>query len=521
MNTLVFLFQFALLFLSVQSLLGQGMSTNQIDSLAKKALKSTPSVGIAIAVVKNGEIVHSKGYGVKSMEENDQVDEHTAFAIGSNSKAFTAAALSMLVDEGKLKWEDKVIDHLPEFRMYNDYVSANFTIVDLLTHRSGLGLGAGDLMIFPDGADFTIHDVLNSFQYQKPTSAFRTKYDYDNLLYIVAGEVVAQVSGMSWSDFIQERIFEPLGMHHSTPTISRLPENANLAVPHASSGAKIRQLAPYEGDLVAPAGGIYSSVDDMSKWMIMHLNNGKYGTGLSSVLFSAERQNEMWKPYTNMFFTTKPNSRTNTHFAAYGLGWVIKDVKGKIVIYHTGGIRGMLSKTALIPELNLGVVVLTNSMPGGYCYTSIPETILDSYLEIEEKDWIMEMANRSKATATESDSVVAAVWKTVKENKSSDIDLSDYTGLYEDSWFGEVDIFMEDNKLWFKSRRSPKLIGQMHFYKATTFAIKWKDSGINADVFAIYDLNEEAKGVRIRMKGISPNIDFSYDFQDLNLKRVK
>ncbi len=521
MKHLILLFTPALLFFMGSTLVGQGMSSHQIDSLVQMALESTPSVGIAVAVVKNGEVVHARGYGIKSIEEKDEVDENTLFAIGSNSKAFTAAALSMLVDEGTLKWDDKVVDHVPEFRMYDDYVSANFTIVDLLTHRSGLGLGAGDLMIFPDGADFTIGDILNSFQYQKPTSAFRTKYDYDNLLYIVAGEVLARLGEMSWSDFIQKRIFEPLGMHNSVPTGSWLPEHANLALPHAAKGNQIRLLTPYEGDLVASAGGIYASVADLSKWMLLQLNNGKYGSDLSNKLFSEEQQNKMWYPYTNMFFTTKPNARTNTHFAAYGLGWVLKDEKGKIVIYHTGGIRGMLSKTVLVPELNLGIVVLTNSMPGGSCYTSIPETILDSYLEIEERDWVKELAQRSKTTETESDSVATAVWATVKANSSFAIDFRDYTGIYKDSWFGEVEVFMQDDKLWFKSRRSPKLLGQMHFYKATTFAIDWEDSEMNADAFAIYDLNEEGKGVRIRMKGISPNIDFSYDFQDLVLNRMK
>jgi CubicO group peptidase (beta-lactamase class C family) len=230
MKKLILLFSSVIILSLGNSLFSQGINSAQIDALVTRALESTPSVGIAVAVVKDGELLHSKGYGIKSIDSNKKVDEHTLFAIASNSKAFTAAALSILVDEKKLKWEDKVIDHISEFKMYNDYVTANFTIVDLLTHRSGLGLGAGDLMIFPDGADFTIKDVLNSFQYQKSVSAFRTKYDYDNLLYIVAGEIVARVGGMSWADFIQLRIFEPLGMNNSVPTNSRLQDNANLAI---------------------------------------------------------------------------------------------------------------------------------------------------------------------------------------------------------------------------------------------------------------------------------------------------
>ncbi|MGG6231528.1 serine hydrolase [Tenacibaculum sp. SDUM215027] len=499
----------------------QEISSSEIDALVNRALASTPSVGIAVAVVKDGKVIHSKGYGFKSIKNKEKVDENTLFSIASNSKAFTATTLAILVDEGKLKWEDKVVTYIPEFKMYNDYVTANFTILDLLTHRSGLGLGAGDLMFFPDGSDFTIKDVVSSFQYQKPVSAFRTKYDYDNLLYIVAGEVVAQVSGMSWADFVQKRIFNPLGMSNSAPISSRLVKNANLALPHDSEGKKIKQLATYDNDLVAAAGGIYASVDDLSKWMLMHLNNGKYGKELSYQLFSEKQQKQMWRPHTNLGFTTKPNTRTQQHFAAYGLGWFIADKQGKIVISHTGGLPGMLSKTVLVPELNLGIVVLTNSLPGGKAYSAIPETILDSYLKIQAKDWVKILAEQAKTTGQESDSVTTKVWKTVEKNKSVNIDENNYLGTYKDDWFGEVKISLKNGKLWFTSKRSPKLNGQMFYYKATTFAIKWEYKDMNADAFATFNLDEEGKAIGIKMKGISPNIDFSFDFHDLNLKRIE
>ncbi|TDQ23893.1 serine hydrolase [Tenacibaculum caenipelagi] len=499
----------------------QEINSSEIDALVNRALTSTPSVGIAVAVVKDGKVIHSKGYGVKSVENKEKVDENTLFAIASNSKAFTAATLAILVDEGKLKWEDKVITYIPEFKMYNDYVTANFTILDLLTHRSGLGLGAGDLMFFPDGSNFTIKDVVSSFQYQKPVSAFRTKYDYDNLLYIVAGEVVARVSGMSWADFVQSRIFNPLGMKNSAPVSSKLSKNANLAFPHDSEGEKIKQLATYDNDLIAAAGGIYTSVHDLTQWMLVQLNNGKYGKELSNKLFSEKQQRQMWKPHTNLGFSTKPNPRTQQHFAAYGLGWFIADKQGKIVISHTGGLPGMLSKTVLVPELNLGIVVLTNSLPGGKAYSAIPETILDSYLKIEERDWVKILADQAKATGQKSDSVTTKVWKTVKKNKSSIINTNNYLGTYKDDWFGEVTISLKNEKLWFTSKRSPKLNGQMFYYKATTFAIKWEYTDMNADAFATFNLDEEGKAMGIKMKGISPNIDFSFDFQDLNLKRVE
>ena len=193
----------------------QALTSKQIDSLVNKTMEVMPLAGIAVAVVKDGKVIHSKGYGVTSIKTKEKVDENTLFAIASNSKSFTTAALAILVDEGKLSWQDKVVDYIPEFKMYDPYVTANFNIQDLLTHRSGMGLGAGDLMFFPDGSNFTIKDILKSFQYQKPVSAFRTKFDYDNLLYLVAGEVIARVSGMSWAEFVEKKIMKPLGMSRS------------------------------------------------------------------------------------------------------------------------------------------------------------------------------------------------------------------------------------------------------------------------------------------------------------------
>jgi CubicO group peptidase (beta-lactamase class C family) len=209
------------------------MRSSQIDSLVRKAMETVDNtVGFSIGIVKNGEILHAKGYGLTSIETNEKVTAKTPFGIASNTKAFTSAALSILVDQGKLHWEDKVIDHIPEFKMYNEYVTNHFNIQDLLTHRSGLGLGVGDLMIFPNDSNFTMDDVINSFQHFTPTSAFRTKFDYDNLLYLVAGELTARVSGQSWESFVDEHIIKPVGMKYSSASFSNLIHDENVAVPH-------------------------------------------------------------------------------------------------------------------------------------------------------------------------------------------------------------------------------------------------------------------------------------------------
>ncbi len=499
----------------------QGLKSKQIDSLVGKSMETMPlQAGIAIAVVKDGKVIHAKGYGVSSIENKQKVDENTLFAIASNSKAFTAAALSILVDEGKLIWLDKVVDYIPEFKMYSPYVTENFNIQDLLTHRSGLGLGAGDLMLFPDGSDFTIKDVLSSFQYQKPVSAFRTKYDYDNLLYIVAGELIARVSGMSWTDFIEIRIMKPLEMSRSAGSFESLKDKTNIALPHTSEKEELKQIQTYSHNLTNAAGGIYSSVNDLSKWLLAQLNAGKYGKDLNNQLFSEACQKEMWKAHTNMDFRVKSSSRYKNHFTAYGLGWQLEDYKGYTVISHGGGLPGMLSKTMLIPELNIGFVVLTNARPGGYSSFTLSYSILDSYLGIEKKDWIKEASQWLEKGQKNVDSVTNAVWKRVEDSKGNDLVLEDYTGIYKDNWFGKIEIFQKNDKLWIKSLRSPKLNGQMFFYKATTFAIKWNYTDKPCDAFATFNLDTEGKAVMFKMKGISPNIDFSFDFQDLKLDRI-
>src|ERR1022692_3471257 len=228
------LFFTILSFFFVNNTIYAQMSTKAIDTLVEKAMREFNVAGVAVGIVKDGKVIHENGYGVKSIDSKLPVDEHTDFQIASNSKAFTTAALSILVDEGKLSWKDKVRNYLPEFKLYNDYLTENFLVEDLLTHRSGLGLGAGDLMIFPGGANFTIKDVLTNFQYFKPASAFRTQYDYDNQLYIVAGELIARVSGLSWEEFVQTRIMEPLQMSHSFTSYAGIKDRRNIATPHQS-----------------------------------------------------------------------------------------------------------------------------------------------------------------------------------------------------------------------------------------------------------------------------------------------
>lgn len=495
------------------------VSSPFVDSLVNHAIQQFNVAGIAVAIVKDGKIIHEKGYGVRSILSKLPVDEHTNFQIASNSKAFTTAALSILIDEGKLSWKDKVKKYLPEFKMYNDYVTENFIVEDLLCHRSGLGLGAGDLMDFPDGTNFTIKDKLSFFQYFKPVSNFRTQFDYDNQLYIIAGELIARVTGMTWEEFIQTRILDPLQMSNSFSSLQDVKDKDNLATPHSVETGQMKTIAAFKENINGAAGGIVSNVDDLSKWMITQLHKGKYGSALEKQLFSEKRQKEMWRIHTVLDVNNEP--RYNKHFSGYGLGWDLSDVKGNLQVGHTGGLPGMLTSITMISDLQLGIVVLTNTEnSGGWAFRAINQTIIDKYLGLDAVNWIDMYSKRYEAGRNNADSVTNKVWETVKAVKNTKINPSNYTGIYEDKWFGKVEIFLKGNQLWFKSYRSPKLNGPLQFYKTNTFAIKWEYQDMNCDALAIFNVDKNGKAQSIKMQGISPNIDFSFDFQDLDLQRV-
>jgi hypothetical protein len=258
----------------------------------------------------------------------------------------------------------------------------------------------------------------------------------------------------------------------------------------------------------------------MSKWMITQINKGKYGTNLDKQLFSEARQREMWTVHT--VTGVNPAPRYNQHFGGYGLGWGLADIKGNLRVSHTGGLPGMLTSVTIIPDLKLGVVILTNTEnSGGWAFRALNQTIIDSYLGLDHFDWIEKYSKDYQSDKSSGDSVTTKVWQTVAAAKNTKINAADYTGIYEDKWFGKIEVFLKGSQLWFKALRSPKLNGPMQFYKANSFAIKWEYQDMNCDAFAMCSLDEDGKAQSIKMKGISPNIDFSFDFQDLNLQRVK
>lgn len=509
----------ALLFFCFTDIFGQVLSGKDIDSLVERSRKAFDVPGIAVAVIKDGKVIHSKGYGLRSLNSSQKVDENTLFGIASNSKAFTAAALGILIDEGKLNWDDKVRDYIPEFKLYSPFVTEEFTIRDLLTHRSGLGLGAGDLMLFPDSSDFTLKDIIYNLRFLKAVSSFRTKYDYDNNLYIVAGEVISRVSGESWDDFVEDKILKPLGMTHSAASFERLKDKSDIIDGHAAVDGRVQVIARSSLKVGHSAGGINSCIADLSKWVLLQLANGKYGDSPGSQIFSGTVHDEMWSPQT--IIRVRNPGPYNTHFAAYGLGFVISDVMGYKQISHTGGLEGMVTQITMVPELKLGIIVLTNQQEGG-AFSSISNQIEDGYFGIKGTDRVTEYSLHRKSDLEHAAKLTESIWHEVelaKQQSSGHLDMSLYTGSYIDPWFGEIMISIKDGKPWFDSKHSPKLTGEMFPFKGNSFVVKWRDRSMDADAFVIFTLDEKGHASGMKMKAISPLTDFSYDFQDLEFHK--
>ncbi len=494
----------------------QSLTDKQIDSIALKAIKTFNVPGLSLAIVKDGKVAYEHGYGVRSFKTKQPMDANTLAGIASNSKAFTAAALGILVDDGKIKWDDTLTRYIPEFKMYDDYVTHNFTIRDLLTHRSGLGAGAGDLLHNPDSTDFTIKDVIRSLQYLKPASSFRSKYAYDNILYMVASELVKRVSGLEWTDFVEQRIMQPLQMADSRAAFERIKGNGNVIDAHHEEDGKMICERPEDAGLDMGAGGIFSSTADMAKWMLMQLNNGRYGEGLSKRLLSEEVHHDMWTPQT--ILPVPKSGEYNTHFAAYGLGWFLEDVKGYLEISHTGQDEGMISMVLLIPELHYGITVLTNKDGGGAVLATV-EQITDSFLGLKGTDKIKKWTDKVANQRTEADTVTAGIWKKA-ENTKQNQPLTTFTGTYRDPWFGDVIISPYKNRLWFKSVHSHQLKGEMLPYEKNVWIVKWQYRGLNADAFVRFEADAKDNINGISLKPISPATSFAFDFDDLDFKKV-
>lgn len=495
-----------------------------LDADVARVLKTFDVPGIAIAVVKDGKVVVTQGFGVRKLGDPAPVDGKTLFEIASNSKAFTAAGLAMLVDQGKLNWDDPVIKHLPDFRMYDSYVTAEMTVRDLLTHRSGLGLGAGDLMWWPT-TTFTTDEIIHNLRYIKPATSFRNSYAYDNLLYIVAGKIIAQKSGKDWGTTMREWILDPVGMRATTTSLAAHTAGMNLSAPHSKINGKAAVVKPMPVANAIGAVGINTNAEDIARWMNVLLDGGRLPVaqgGKEVRLWSDKQAREMWTAQTPMVINEPrpPLAATRPNFLAYGLGFQLRDYQGKLVAMHGGALQGFYSRVMLVPEAKLGIAIFTNAESGA-SLNALQYRLLDQYLGGAPTDWIGRIADvANEASAKEAARVKNESTGRAKASKPS-LALGDYAGEYEDAWYGKTTIRRVGSKLVMSFARTPDLTGEMEHFQHDTFIVRWKERNFNADAYATFSLEPDGSIERLRMKPVSTETDFSYDFQDLMFVPVK
>ena len=492
-----------------------------------RTMKAFDVPGIAIAVVKDGKVIAARGFGVRKLGEPAKVDGQTLFEIASNSKAFTAAALAMLVDEGKLKWDDPVVKHLPDFQMYDPYVTREMTVRDLLTHRSGLGLGAGDLLWWPT-TNFSTDEIIERLRYVKPATSFRSAYAYDNLLYIVAGKIIAQKSGKSWGDTVRERILKPVGMNTTTTSLAENEGNPNASNAHSKINDKIAAVKSMPVNNAVGAVGINTNAEDIAKWMKVLLDGGRIegargADGKELRLWSEAQSREMWTAQTPMKVSIPkpPLAATKANFAAYGLGFQLRDYKGQLVAMHGGALQGFYSRVLLVPESKLGIAILTNAESGG-ALSALQYRLLDQYMTgSAPTDWIKAIADiEDEAHAKELARLKGASATRVAASKPS-LDLSAYEGQYTDPWYGAMNIKRNGKKLVLSFARTPDLTGEMEHFQHDTFIVRWKERNFNADSYVTFALDHDGSIEHVKMKAVSTETDFSYDFHDLLFTPVK
>ena len=468
--------------LGVRAASAQDAPLQGFDDYVNKARADWRIPGLAIAIVKDDKVIFAKGYGVRKLGEPTPVNERTVFAIASETKAFTSAALAMLVDEGKIKWDDPVTKHLKDFQLYDPYVTREITVRDLLCHRSGLD--RADWL--EDGSTLARDEILRRLRFQKPSWSFRSHFGYNNQMFIAAGQIIPAVTGKSWDDFVKQRIFTPLGMTASSTSITALKNFDNVATPHAKSEGEVRPIAWVSVDNCGPCGSINSSVVDLAQWLRLQLGQGSYG---DKKLLSLGAVEEM---HTPQMIVTLDTGAPDAHFASYGLGWFLHDYHGRKVVKHGGDVDGMVAEIGMIPEEKLGVAILSNL--SGRTGNSLPEALLyrvfDAYLGLAAQDWsgrklalqrILEA--RQKAAAGQAEAA------RVKNTKPS-LPLAAYAGIYQSDLYGNVKVTEEQGTLRFSY--SAPYSGTLEHWHYDTFHLKWAGPGVG-DTFVTFTLTAQGR----------------------------
>lgn len=467
-----------------------------VDKYFQQAQQDWKIPGMAIGIIQDGEIVLAKGYGTLAHNQSTPVDEHSLFAIASNTKAFVATAIGMLVEEEKLSWDDKVVDILPYFQLYDNYVTQHTTVEDVLCHRVGLGTFSGDEIWYK--SEYSAQEVIKKAALLPPAYDFRDGYGYSNIMFFVAGEIIEAVSGQTWAEYIQTHILTPLDMQRTQTSIVPLAQMKNVASPHKANfkgvGENPQTIPWVNWDNMGAAGGIISSVDDMLKWLQLQINHGQWN---DKNIFKPNTQIKLWTPHNSFPVSNRTKETYPTrHISAYGLGWGIADDGGHMIYSHGGGYDGMYSKVMVMPEQKFAMVVLTNSMKG--ISNNLVNYVLDDYFNRPQQDWSQRGIEREKeGRANRLKAITDRQTKRLKNTQPS-LALSSYTGTYHDPLFGDILIKEKDNQLQLEFPKAPALNASLQHWHLDVFEIKWNEVHAWFDFGTlrfVLDNNAEIEGI--------------------------
>jgi len=448
----------------------------RLDTYIEEARQEWEVPGLSVAVVKSGEVILSKGYGVKSLEATQAVDENTIFSIGSTTKAMVAAAMGMLVDAGKVSWEDKVIKHLPGFQLYDSYATRELRVKDLFTHNAGLG--NADFLWYYN--DIESQDILHRMRLAPPAYPFRGGYTYQNIMYLAAGELIAKVSGKTWANFMQENVFTPLGMTNTYPTLIASQGQKNRSIPHHRINNTITPIEDCSADLIAPAGAIWSSVRDMAKWMQFLLDSAKVG---GQRVLEIETYQELFKPQLiipkEQFYPT--TALTKPTWTTYGLGWFQHDYEGSTLQFHTGSLPGTVAIIGLVPDLDLGVYMLGN-LDHAEVRHAILYQVIDAFRGESQRDWSTDLKELYDGMTYKQAMQKKEIARSRQLETRTSKPLGEYAGTYFDPFWGEVEVVSANDRLTLKI--SSQLQGSLSHWHFDTFTVKWSRAWMNDDLLS-------------------------------------
>lgn len=486
------------------------------DRLFEQAMAEYHLPGLAVGVIEDGRVVYRRTGGERSAGSGEPIDADTLFKIASNSKAMTTGLLARLVDQGKLAWDDPVTKYLPEFRMYDPWVTRNIQVRDLLIHNSGLGLGAGDLMLWPEPNDFTRADIIAGLAHLKPTHSFRAHYAYDNLLYVVAGEVAARAGGKPYDQLVREQVFAPLGMARCQVGAWRPQDIGNIAQPHMRQDGRNVPVRE-DGDTVADvpsmaAGGIRCSLEDMLAWM----DRAWLRPDPEQPWLSEAQRRAVWTLHTPMPISPRMREWDGTHLYGYGYGWRLSDVDGQWKVAHTGTLMGMYSSLVLLPDRRSGFVILING-EGEAARTALGEALQKHLLGADPRHDVAYYAAALEREAAKPRPPAARKPDTSGRRPVDARASATRAGVYRDPWFGEVRLCPREGVLVFASARSPLLRGVV-MQSGGRWLVDWDDASVDAEPWL--DFAPDAQGrATMRLRAIDPDADFSYDYGDLEFHR--